>query len=110
MLFSKVIAPAFILLGTASAAPGGLVPENASKRDQPSVGDAFDKYNEAVKVFTQLSSAANCDWPACLSSLSASSAACIAAIGELGLDIPLDLACAATATTSATQACKGCLW
>ncbi|EDN08397.1 calcium-binding protein [Histoplasma capsulatum] len=63
MLFSKVIAPAFILLGAASAAPGGLAPENASKRDQPSLDEAFNMYNEAVNVFMKVSSAADCDWP-----------------------------------------------
>ncbi|PGH36261.1 hypothetical protein GX50_00946 [[Emmonsia] crescens] len=103
MHFSKVIATAFALLGAASAAP-----TEAKRATQ--VASAFTDYNNAVNNVKALAAANGCDWLACISSLSVSTGSCAAALAELGLDIPLDLACIAAAGTSATQQCNGCFF
>nr|AAQ90470.1 calcium binding protein 1 [Paracoccidioides brasiliensis] len=105
MQFSKVIAASFSLLGAAVALPS---PQAPSPNAQPAVKHALGQFNQVVTMFEKATAAASCNWITCLESLAASSAACAAALGELGLDIPLDLACIASAASTSAQGCEGC--
>ncbi|ODH29605.1 hypothetical protein ACO22_03709 [Paracoccidioides brasiliensis] len=82
MQFSKVIAASFSLLGAAVALPS---PQAPSPNAQPAVKHALGQFNQVVTMFEKATAAASCNWITCLESLAASSAACAAALGELGL-------------------------
>ncbi|EEH33609.2 hypothetical protein PAAG_04659 [Paracoccidioides lutzii Pb01] len=88
MQFSKVIAASFALLGAAVALPS---PQAPSPNPKPAVTHALNEFKHAVTTFEKATSAASCDWITCLESLAASSAACAAALEELGLSMPFPM-------------------
>ncbi|OJD10176.1 hypothetical protein AJ78_08702 [Emergomyces pasteurianus Ep9510] len=102
MYFSKVVAPVVALFGVASAGP------QAKRSNQ--VANAYNNWVDAVNSFAEAVEASNCDWPACISSCSASAAACSAAAAELGLNPAADLACIAAVGATATEECRQCFW